>query len=298
MSLLMKGLVKVRMKRVKLIALDLDGTLLASDHVTVPQENINAIRNARSNGLLVTISTGRMLEDASDFLRRLNLPCMIISSNGSRVSDGPLPNCEVFSRKCLQPEDARKAIDILLNCGLIVNAFEDGMVATDAQGTGFVYHSVERGLLRAVYGREALYGVAKRGALKLFAVTSRSGQEDAFRLECARSRLRSVLPQLNVTDSGPGFSASGNVEVLPEGSGKGAALSAMATRYGFSPEEVMAIGDADNDISMLKYAYHSVAMGNAPESIKSICRYKTTSNDECGVARAINLVLAAKNVKA
>lgn len=283
------------MKRVGLIALDLDGTLLASDHMTVPRENIEAIRKANGQGVLVTICTGRMLEDASDFVKRLDLPCMIIASNGSRASDGPLPDGHIFLRRSLAPQDARKAIDLLLDCGLTVNAFEDGCVATEDFGRGFVYHSAARGLIRAVYGREALYAVAARGAMKLFAVADAAGGEaEAQKLERARAALRSALPHLSVTNSGPGFSSSGNVEVVPPDSGKGAALAAMAERFGLSREHVMAVGDADNDLSMLTYAYHSVAMGNATAAVKAACRYETASNDACGVARIIERVLEAK----
>ena len=61
------------MKNVKLISLDMDGTLLASDHWTIPEQNIAAIRRAHQAGIVVTINTGRMLEDASDFCRRLGI---------------------------------------------------------------------------------------------------------------------------------------------------------------------------------------------------------------------------------
>ena len=79
------------MKNIRLIALDMDGTLLLSDHHTVPARNIEAIRRAASLGIRVAINTGRMLEDASDFIRRLDLPCLIIAANGARASEGPVP---------------------------------------------------------------------------------------------------------------------------------------------------------------------------------------------------------------
>ena len=85
------------MKHVRLIALDMDGTLLLSDHQTVPQRNIDAIRRANAAGIHVCICTGRMLEDASDFMHRLNLPCMLIACNGTRISDAPLPEGRVIT---------------------------------------------------------------------------------------------------------------------------------------------------------------------------------------------------------
>lgn len=287
------------MNRVKLVALDLDGTLLASDHRTVPQENLEAIRAADAHGVRVTICTGRMLEDATDFIRRLNLPCMIIAANGSRASDGPLPEGTVFFRQNLAPRDARRAIDLLLGCGLIVNAFEDGRVTTENFGTGWTYHCAQCGLLQAIYGREALYDAAERGVMKLFAVPVKAGDaREAARLEGAKAEIRRALPHLQVTDSGSGLSGTGNVEVMPPDSGKGSALSAMAARLGLAREKVMAVGDADNDMSMLAYAYHSVAMGNATPAVKAACRYETVTNDECGVARILRRVLAEKGITA
>ena len=56
----------------------------------------------------------------------------------------------------------------------------------------------------------------------------------------------------------------------------------------------MAVGDEENDLSMLQYAYHSVAMGNASEAVRRVCRYVTATNDECGVARIIERVLASR----
>ena len=56
----------------------------------------------------------------------------------------------------------------------------------------------------------------------------------------------------------------------------------------------MAVGDAQNDLSMLEYAYHSVAMGNAEEAVRRVCRYQTATNDECGVARIVERVLASR----
>ena len=280
------------MERVKLIALDMDGTLLLSDHYTVPQENIDAICRADAAGIRVAISTGRMLEDASDFCLRLGLPCMIIAANGARSSDAPLPQGCVLLRHQLEPADAHRAIDMLLESGLLLNGFEDGCVSTVRLRQEWQYHLARRGLIRAAYGEEALREAADRGLMKLFAVSGGFAGETADdRVPRTLARLREALPHLQITSSGPG-----NIEIMPPQAGKGAALAATAEHLGLAREQVMAVGDAQNDQSMLEYAYHSVAMGNATDEIKAICRYETATNDECGVARIIERVLAAKGV--
>lgn len=78
---------------------------------------------------------------------------------------------------------------------------------------------------------------------------------------------------------------------MPAGANKGTALAYMAQQLGLSSQEVMAMGDAQNDLSMLHYAYHSVAMANACGEVKAVCRYQTLSNDACGVAAMIERVL-------
>lgn len=274
------------MKRVKLIALDMDGTLLAGDHWTVPQENIQAIQRANEAGIRVCICTGRVLEDASDFAHRLNLPVMIIGSNGSRAADAPLPEGQVFFRRDFEPSIAKDVLDCLTDLGLMVNVFEDGHVSTLPSAAFPEYHLAKRKLVRVDYGRDAIYAAAARGIMKIFVV---GAPEEENRVGLIRNRLRSLFPTLVIS-----CSSQHNIEIVPPGSGKGAALHSMAQRLGLTREAVMAVGDAQNDLSMLEYAYHSVAMGNAEEGVRSICRYQTASNDACGVARIIERVLSSR----
>lgn len=278
------------MKRIKLIALDMDGTLLASDHWTIPQENINAIRRAEAAGIRVCINTGRMLEDASDFVSRYDLPCAIISGDGTRVCTGTVGKGEIVFQKDLAPQDALRAIEICLASGLTIHAFEDGCVNTVIGENGAPYHLLKRGLIGVRYGEEALITAAKRGLLKIFVVTEGfAGSVFSDKIPPLRERLKRELPHLEISSSG-----AGNIEIVSAEAGKGRALAALAQRMGLTREAVMAVGDAGNDLNMLTYAFHSVAMANAKPEILSACRYTTASNDDCGAARIIERVLAAQ----
>lgn len=278
------------MKRVKLIALDMDGTLLLSDHFTIPQQNVDAIRRAQEAGICVCINTGRMLEDASDFLRRYDLSCVIISGDGTRIADAPLPEGKVIFRKNLDPTDAHRAIKICLESGLTIHAFEDGFVNSVIGENGTPYHLLERGLIGVRYGEEALFEAAKRGLLKIFVVTEGfAGSVFNEKIPLLREKLKNELPHLEVSSSG-----AGNIEIVSPEAGKGRALHALAQRLGIGAEAVMAVGDAGNDLNMLEYALHSVAMGNARPEVLAVCRYVTGRNDEGGVAQIIDRVLEAK----
>lgn len=277
------------MHRIRLIALDMDGTLLLSDHETVPQRNIEAICRADRLGIRVAISTGRMLEDAGDFIRRYHLPCMIMAGNGARASDGPLPEGKILYASNLEPCDAHKALDILLPSGFMVNGFEDGVVHSAGDVRGRKYHLVYRGLIEDRYGEESIRAAADRGLLKIFAIGDGfAGDIYDPKIEPTRRQLEAALPHLPITSSG-----AGNLELTSPDAGKGKTLERIAAHYGLARENVMAVGDAGNDLSMLEYAYHSVAMGNATPEVKAACRYTTATNDECGVAQIIEKVIDA-----
>lgn len=226
------------MKHVRLIALDMDGTLLMSDHRTLPQRNIEAIRRADAAGIHVCIATGRMLEDASYFIHRYDLPCAIIAANGARASDGALPGGKILYRCNLTPEDAHTAIDLMMASGMMINGFEDGLVSTVQDETRRVYHLVQRGLIDVRYGEAALRAAADRGLMKLFAVGRGSdiGDTPDARIAPLRKALMHAMPHLQITSS-----ASGNIEVMPAQAGKGAALERLAVHFGLTREKVMAM---------------------------------------------------------
>lgn len=276
------------MNRVRLIALDMDGTLLASDHQTIPQRNIDAIRKADQMGIRVVISTGRMIEDASDFIRLHDLPCMIIAANGARACSGPMPGGEIMYRCDLTPKDAHAALDLLIPSGLAIHGFEDGIVHTVDTRMNRKYHLVERRLIEDRYGEENIRQAADRGILKIFAVgDSFAGDSYDPCVEPVKKQICQALPHLQITSSAPG-----NIEIIAPEAGKGKALAHISAQLGLEREQVMAVGDAGNDLSMLEYAYHSVAMANGTPEVLKCCRYRTGSNDECGVAQIIERVMA------
>ena len=123
--------------------------------------------------------------------------------------------------------------------------------------------------------------------MKIFAVGDGfAGDEYDPRIAPQKQIMEHKLSHLQITSSAPG-----NIEVIAPEAGKGRALAFVAEHLGLTRENVMAMGDAGNDLSMLAYAYHSVAMGNATPDVLQACRYTTASNDECGVACMIERVI-------
>ena len=127
-----------------------------------------------------------------------------------------------------------------------------------------------------LYGMAGLCALKAQGVNKLLCMA-----QDEAKLERVRQEL-AALPGLDVTSSW-----SMNLELMPAGVDKGMAVAALAQRLGIGPVRVMALGDYDNDVSMLSYAGVSVAMANASEQARAAARYRTLSNDQDGVAYAI-----------
>jgi len=88
------------------------------------------------------------------------------------------------------------------------------------------------------------------------------------------------------------LSSEGNLEFVLPHTTKGTAVEVLAKHWGFSPDEVMTLGDSENDLSMLRFAGAGVAMGNAKPNIKEAARYETTDNNHHGVAKAIYSAIA------
>ena len=87
-------------------------------------------------------------------------------------------------------------------------------------------------------------------------------------------------------------SSEGNLEFVLPHTTKGTAVEALANHWGYTPDEVMTIGDSENDLSMIRFAGASVAMGNARDNVKAAARYETTDNNNYGVARALYSAIA------
>ena len=91
------------------------------------------------------------------------------------------------------------------------------------------------------------------------------------------------------------LSSEGNLEFVLPHTTKGTAVEALANHWGFSPDEVMTLGDSENDLSMLRFAGAGVAMGNGKPNIKEAARYVTTDNNHQGAAKAIYSAIAYNN---
>lgn len=283
---------------IRLIAIDMDGTILSPDH-SISIKNKEAILEAQENGIEVVIATGRSYPEAFEPIHGAGLNPSFICINGAEVRNH---NGELISETHIMKEDISKVTAILDAEEIDYQLFIETQVYTkdiEAPIDTFIQLAkaadlvpnvdeirseimdrVERGIIRQVDSFDEL--IAKHGS-SIYKVFGTSYQRD--NLDRAREALN-LLPGLAVSSSG-----AGNLEITSVNAQKGIAVEQYAKSKGITMDQVMAIGDNYNDLSMMELAGRSVAMGNAPDEIKAACTHVTASNGDDGVGLAIKAIL-------
>ncbi len=264
---------------IRLIAMDMDGTLLDSEQ-RLSQGNIAALHAAQQSGIRLAISSGRLPGDIAGFLADAGMEdCAILALNGGyctrRMLDG------AFANHTLSMQTLQETLRILKDAGILFACFAQNrlVIYEGAQPDEALFWATNNEGAYApqyLYGDEGLRTVLPQGINKLVCTGP-----DKCCMAQVRARLAQV-PQLEVTSSWPL-----NLELMPGGVCKGEAVRQLAEEMGISAAQVIAIGDYDNDLTMIAYAGHGVAMGNATQAVRSAARHTTRTNDEDGVAWAI-----------
>ena len=258
---------------IKLFVSDLDGTMLPDGNV-VSAENIAAVRRAVEAGVVVTIATGRMFEAALPVAQALGVDVPIISYNGALIKS---PSGRVYEEHPIEPLLARALLAFCKERGWYIQSYSGGVLRyVDACEESRFYENSQKLAGKAV-GWDGLFAHAE-GNCKLLLVT----KGRAITLERSEALLGAFGAQVDVTRS-----ADCLIEIVSKGISKASALKSLAGKLGIAIEETMAIGDAYNDLPMLKAAGKSIAMGNAFPEVKEVTDYETLSCEEDGLAAAI-----------
>lgn len=279
----------------KLIAIDLDGTLL-SEGTHITQENVQAIRKAQSQGHIVMICSGRAPEDIQQILNKYELSCPLAGSNGTVVqAEGKLLGIVSMNRKNIiqiakKLDDERHPYRIYANQGIFVPEDWSERVNLALQGdtikvVGLSDETFKRiteqpqqsDLIKYFHDYNELFGSKDLKIQKFFILTLNQQKKSEL------ATYLSSISGIAATSSGPM-----NIEVMDKDGNKGNALKIVAGYYGIPMADTVAIGDNFNDIPMLKVAGFSVAMGNADTVVKQLCKAVTLSNTENGVSYAMD----------
>ena len=285
---------------IRLIALDLDGTVLDS-HGQIPDANYAAIARAIDAGVEVAIATGRRYEFARPIVERLPAPLTLILSNGAIVKrhDG-----QTMMRRLLPRAVARAVLGHTSEhracAAIIFDRPMEGQVIFEAIDWSDRRHRLFFEANRQfVSERSPLVDALTEDPVQLMFTGGCAAMRGLF------DRLRdAALSELGTASrEGGAYSVSlteyghrdfSLVDVMQAGCSKGSALAAWAERQDLSPSEVMAVGDNLNDLEMLEFAGTPVLMGNAIDDLKTRGWAVTATNDEAGVARAIETFVLAE----
>lgn len=271
------------MRGIRLIATDMDGTLIGDWPDRIPPGNIAALREAADRGITLALATGRLPDDAGFFALDAGLPMHILALNGNAWLPKPLG--EVRAVNLMRPEDARRIRAMIEELGLEYSLFglheaAFGSPPADLKSAMLVLGT----FLDRPGGRTRVWADGRHieplieKASKFVVV----GVGQAERLTRLRERVTAEVPGAEVTSSW-----ADTLEIIPGNANKGKALMALARRLGVPMEQVMAIGDNDNDVSMLEVAGCAVAMANATPAAKQVAHWIAPDCRAEGVATAV-----------
>ena len=274
------------MRDIKLIALDLDGTLLDADK-RLPAENAAALERAAGEDVEIVPATGRFYRGMPQIVKDLPYVHYVISINGAEVYDvtrqQTLCASEIPWERAVAVMERFDTLDVLYDCyqngwGWMTQAFYDRaeLYAANVHSLDMIKNlRTPVPELKAVL-RERATGVQK---IQIFF------RDMDLRAELLKT-LPAEFPDLVVTSS-----IVNNIEFNSREATKGVALKKLAAALGITVADTMAFGDDRNDISMLEAAGIGVAMGNAEDVVKQAADFVTSDCGQSGVARAMKRFL-------
>ena len=288
---------------IKLIASDMDGTLLNSDH-KIPKENIELIKFAQKNGIQFVVATGRAYYEALPALNDENIKCDVISFNGGIIYD---KNGNIINITPMKLKDLYYTIEILKSLEISYQLYTKNTIYTNSIETDITAYidlirangeePNEQHLRQEARNRLALGHITEVDNIELYlnqennpAIKVIGISNDLEKLKHA-TELLSGNDNISVTSSG-----ANNVEIMDKKATKGEALKIVADIHDINLRNAIAIGDNLNDQAMLDIVEYSIAMKNGNKDLQKTSKFITEkTNSEGGVADSVMKLLKEKN---
>lgn len=280
---------------IKMIASDMDGTLLSS-HLAISETNKEAVLEAQAQGIEFMVATGRAYSEAKPALDDAGIKCCMITGNGAQIFD---ENGEAIVTFSIDKKTTKEIMTTLREKNLYFELMTTNGVYAESQPQRVENFATL--LANQVPHLTFKMAIAMASThLNMLPVHYINNYDDlliddsveilkviAFSDEGPKL-LRPIADELEA--NGPLYvtaSFPNNIEINHKDAQKGNAVKLMAEKRGIELEDVMTIGDNFNDVSMLKVAGVSFAMGNAEEDVKKIAKYEADTNMNHGVGKAI-----------
>ncbi len=259
------------------LAADMDFTLLLPGE-DVPPENEAAVKRLKENGIAFTIATGRSPFLVGKFAERLGIDIPIITSNGGALFDARTR--KQFDSRDFSDSKIRELLKFLIDNSADATLYSD-------EGIFFTPCSTRRAFVSSYnQGLEPSKQSPMIDIDSSFPYKDKIPSFNKILLISADEKVSGPLssdPDLEVISSGPGL-----FDVMCKGVTKGKALLSLAEFLGVPASMTFAIGDSDNDLSMIESAQYGIAMGNATEACKEAASYITSNCDSLGFAKAVD----------
>jgi len=264
----------------KLVAVDIDGTLVDADLLVEPATR-RALQQCVKQGVRVTLATGRMFRSALPFAREVGICAPLITYNGALVKDPA--SGEIYHHRTVPLHLARRVIGLCREMNLQLNVYlDDECYVEEYNGWSQIYEDIAGISTRAIGDLEKFL---VREPTK-FIIAATPEELDKY-TDVLRERL---ARDLYLTRSRPIF-----VEIHHPAVSKAEGLRVLGEHYGIELAEMMAVGDADNDVEMLQAAGLGVAMGNAPAKVQKEADWVTASIQEGGLVTALEKFILGDN---
>lgn len=262
----------------KLIALDIDGTLLNSSN-QVTDSVKKAIKESKEKGVKVVLCTGRPLKGVQNYLEELNLKengDYVITFNGALVQNSHTG--ESISHLTLNYDNLCELYDLSLEIGSRSHFYDTKTLYTFNKDISD-YTVLESYLTGCHLNVTTLDKIPKDIEMSKFMMIDHPEILD----ECVKKIPEYFYEKYTIVRSTPFF-----LEILNPNTNKGNGVELLSKELGITQDEIICVGDEGNDKAMIEYAGLGVAMGNAPDAIKDVANYVTRTNDEDGVAHVID----------
>lgn len=283
---------------IKLIASDMDGTLLNDNH-EIDKDTAEAIKKAEESGIIFVISTGREYENVKYILDKRDIRCQCILSNGAEYRD---ENGNILDVININENSAKEIIQIFKDNNISARMFTDKGIFTTSTREKALEELTFRTL---TFNKNLTKEEAKKIAEKENFFTCLKYVEDVEKFFKDGIEIRKfvafhedieLLNKLKGTIGKIGglaisSSFNDNIEITDINAQKGIILEKVITKMGIDKKDVVILGDSFNDYSMFEIFEESVAMKNAIPEVKKIAKYITDTNDNQGVAKAIYNIL-------
>lgn len=274
---------------VKFIACDLDGTLLSEDHITVSERTKKALLEAHEKGIKIAVATGRTLSVIYNVIDQIPFADYVIYSNGAAVCD--LKTAKTVYENYMPADVAADLFSYLSSYPVYFEFYQNGkqhiLKGCEKYFKGMDLPQEFLDLYaRSTIAHDDIMPFAEMGVEKVNLFYFEKAYYDEIRNHLfSNNRIDCTSP------------VAGDIEMTYKGVDKAYALEGVCAQLGIDRSEVMAFGDADNDLKMLEFAGYGTAMGNAADICKEKAKYITLSNACDGVAVAVEKYALGKKPK-